>query len=146
MELAIMIVKYAEEIERENRCYLEIIINKMINYKIYIIPNNDKLIIQYNKLTLLIERTFVILKEVIRYFYSMIENDYQKYIRKIKQQQEYINKKISYEFKLNIGKMCAFEHFEFFDEHNYDYTVRFNSFCIDDIVKPLIYMINPITI
>ena len=76
MELAHMIVDYTRRKELEenkkNICFIGIKFNKNIKYKIYIIPKDINLIIQYNKLALCIDRNIEELLKVVKYFNNLI--------------------------------------------------------------------------
>ena len=72
MELAHMIVDYAKSREvienTENTCFLGIKFNNNSKYKIYIIPKDTQLIIQYKKLALLINRNRSAIRHLFEQF------------------------------------------------------------------------------
>ena len=147
MELAHMIVDCAKKREiienTENTCFLGIKFNNHIKYKIYVIPNNNKLIIQYNKLALLIDRNREELIHVIKYFNNLISYDYSEYINNCELNQVNIDNPndddISYEFTLNVGDTVVYKYLESSLMNSY-------SFNIDDIVTPLIYLVKPVLV
>jgi hypothetical protein len=147
MELAHMIVDYAKSREvienTENTCFLGIKFNNNIKYRIYVIPKNNKLIIQYNKLALLIDRNREELIHVIKYFNNLISYDYSEYINNYELNQVNIENPnendVSYEFTLNIGNTIVYRYLESSLMNSY-------SFNTDDIVTPLIYIVKPVLV
>ena len=151
MELAHMIVDYAKSREvienTENTCFLGIKFNNNSKYKIYIIPKDTRLIIQYKKLALLINRNREELIHVIKYFNNLISYDYSEYINNCELNQvnsgdQIVNPTdydVSYEFTLNVGDTVIYRYLECSLMNSY-------SFNIDDIVTPLIYLVKPVLV
>lgn len=125
----------------ENICFIGIKFNRNIKYKIYIIPKNDQLIVQYNNLALLINRKTDELVHVIKYFNNLISYDYAEYLNNNETDNENTENanEISYEFTLNIGSRIVYRYLENSLSNSY-------FFNIEDIIAPLIYMINPVHI
>jgi hypothetical protein len=147
MELAHMIVDYAKSREvienTENTCFLGVKFNNNSKYKIYIIPKDTQLIIQYNKLALLINRNREELIHVIKYFNNLISYDYSEYINNCELNQvnscDSSDDDVSYEFTLNVGDTVIYRYLECSLMNSY-------SFNIDDIVTPLIYLVKPVLV
>jgi hypothetical protein len=147
MELAHMIVDYAKSREvienTENTCFLGVKFNNNSKYKIYIIPKDTQLIIQYNKLALLINRNREELIHVIKYFNNLISYDYSEYINNCELNQvnnpDSPDDDVSYEFTLNVGDTVIYRYLECSLMNSY-------SFNIDDIVTPLIYLVKPVLV
>jgi hypothetical protein len=145
MEIAHMILDCAKKRElreiSENICFIGVKFNRNIKYKIYIIPKNDQLIVQYNNLALLINRKTDELVHVIKYFNNLISYDYAEYLNNNETDNgnaENANE-ISYEFTLNIGSRIVYRYLENSLSNSY-------FFNIEDIIAPLVYMINPVHI
>ena len=145
MEIAHMILDCAKKRElreiSENICFIGVKFNRNIKYKIYIIPKNDQLIVQYNNLALLINRKTDELVHVIKYFNNLISYDYAEYLNNNETDNENTENanEISYEFTLNIGSRIVYRYLENSLSNSY-------FFNIEDIIAPLVYMINPVHI
>lgn len=142
-----MIVDYAKSMEefdiKRNICFIEMVFFKNLKYKIYIIPKKDKLLFQYNKLSLLIDREKDKIKEVIKYFCDIINNDYTRHIHdelsELTHNYREIIDEISYEFTLNIDNTVLYKYTETSINSSY-------NFDINDIILPLVYLVKPLNI
>lgn len=142
-----MIVDYAKSMEefdiKRNICFIEMVFFKNLKYKIYIIPKKDKLLFQYNKLSLLIDREKDKIKEVIKYFCDIINNDYTRHIHdelsELTHNYREIIDEISYEFTLNIDNTVLYKYTETSINSSY-------NFDINDIIVPLVYLVKPLNI
>lgn len=142
-----MIVDYAKSMEehdiKKNVCFIEMVFFKNLKYKIYIIPKKDKLLFQYNKLSLLIDREKDKIKEVIKYFCDIINNDYTRHIHdelsELTHNYREIIDEISYEFTLNIDNTVLYKYTETSINSSY-------NFDINDIILPLVYLVKPLNI
>lgn len=125
----------------ENICFIGVKFNRNIKYKIYIIPKNDQLIVQYNNLALLINRKTDELVHVIKYFNNLISYDYAEYLNNNETNNENAENanEIYYEFTLNIGSRIVYRYLENSLSNSY-------FFNIEDIIAPLVYIINPVHI
>lgn len=143
MELAHMIVDYTRRKELEenkkNICFIGIKFNKNIKYKIYIIPKDINLIIQYNKLALCINRNIEELLKVVKYFNNLISYDYYEYVTNTDNNDNEGDCDFSYEFTLNAGDTVIYKYVE-------NSLINSYSFNIEEIINPLIYLINPVRI
>ena len=167
MELGKIIYDYARIMEISERykhlCFISIILNNRLKYKIYIIPKNDGLIVQYNKLALYIKREKEKLKEIINYFHDLIAKDYIMYYSTTARTENSVNNEgspddinanmrlystiiesgISYEFTLNIGNTVVYKYIE-------DLTDPFSygilNFNINEIIEPLIYLHDQVAV
>ena len=130
MEIAHMIVDYAKHLEKaelsENLCFFQYIFNKNLTYKMYIIPKGEKLIVQYNNLALSINRDKEELKEVIKYFNDMIAHDY----------------------TFHVNTQLANGTFMLQDDKYLENSLHNTSYVFDinEILVPLVYLVNPIKI
>jgi|APFre7841882793_1041355.scaffolds.fasta_scaffold03371_4 hypothetical protein len=146
MEIAQMIVDYAKDLEirefLENLCFFQYVFNKNLTYKMYIIPKGEKLIVQYNNLALSINRDKEELKEVIKYFNDMIAHDYTFHVNTQLANGTFMlqDDEFSYEITLNSGKNIIYKYLEN-SLHNTSYV-----FDINEILVPLVYLVNPIKI
>ena len=144
MELAHMIVDYAKSLEdfnlKKNICFIQMVFCKNYKYKIYIIPKNNNLLFQYNKLALLINRNKDEIKEVIKYFCDIINNDYiRHYHDQMTSNYPELESDFFYEFTLNIGDTVLYTYYE--NSINSSY-----NFDINDIILPLVYLVKPINL
>ena len=144
MELAQMIVDYAKSLEeydiKKNICFIQMVFCKNLKYKIYIIPKNKKLLFQYNKLALLINRNKDEIKEVIKYLCDIINNDYIRHYHDVMNSNyEGLENDIFYEFTLNIGNTVLYSYHETSINSSY-------NFDINDIILPLVYLVKPMNL
>ena len=145
MELAHMIVDYAKSLEeldiKKNICFIQTVFCKNYKYKIYIIPKNKKLLFQYNKLALLINRNKEEIKEVIKYLFDIINNDYSRHYNYELNSINYgeLEGDIFYEFTLNIGDTVLYKYCETSINSSY-------NFDINDIILPLVHLVKPMNL
>lgn len=110
----------------------------IIRFDIYVIPRDNHLVIQYDKLTFKINRSKDEIKEIFNYFYYLISNQF--YAKRLDMILSFgINTDENYcTFSLSINNNIMYT-----ITKNTNEEVKFHHF-LNNIITPLIYLTVPV--